>query len=80
MKKITCYIKAIMLYLKTGAWQPHTYQDVSKERRIIITTKRGFRISNSTAHNKNEIVHPNAVVIKRKCKNCGYENTYWYDL
>lgn len=79
MKKIICYIKAIPLYFKIGVWSPHVYEEVSRDKKIVVSTEYGFRISDNLIHNKNEKVHPKATVIKNKCKYCGCEDICWYD-
>ncbi|MCM1045264.1 MAG: hypothetical protein NC417_07115 [Candidatus Gastranaerophilales bacterium] len=79
MKKVLCYIKAIPLYLRTGVWSPHMYEEISREQGIIISTDHGFRISDILAHKDNEKVHPKAVIIKNKCVYCGHKDISWYD-
>lgn len=36
-------------------------------------------MSKSFIHNDEEIVHPNATLIKNKCIYCGKENFSWFD-
>lgn len=79
MRKIGCYIKAIPLYIRTGVWSPHMYEEVSRDQKIVISTDHGFRISDNLTHAKHETVHPKAMVIKNKCRCCGHEDISWYD-
>lgn len=79
MRKIICYIKAMPLYFMTGVWCPHTYEKMSQEEGIVMSTNNGFKISDSMLHRENEIVHPKATVIKSKCIYCGHEDISWYD-
>lgn len=79
MKRIICYIKAIPFFIKSGVWCPHVYNEVSRDQKIVISTEHGFRISDNLSHNKDEKVHPKAIVIKNKCKYCGHEYICWYD-
>lgn len=79
MKKFICYLKAIPLFLKCGAWCPHKYEEVTREQCTIISTDNSFRISTTMAHNVNETVHPKATLIKSKCICCGKEDWSWFD-
>lgn len=79
IKKTLCYIKAIPLYIKCGVWSPHIYKEETREQAIIISTENSFRVSKSFIHNDEEIVHPNATLIKNKCIYCGKENFSWFD-
>ncbi len=82
MKKflyLLCYLKAIPFYIKTGVWCPHIYEEESREIGIVITTKNGFRVSDSLLHNANETIHPKATILRNKCVCCGHEDISWYD-
>lgn len=76
-KKIICYIRAILRFIKIKEWCPHIYKQ-SIEPAIIISTPKTFRISNNYIHNANETVHPNAGLIKCTCKICGYTTFTWF--
>ena len=78
MKRIICWLEAIPYWLTTGIWMPHNYIEESNFNAIVISNKRGFRISNDYVHRENERVHPNATVIKIKCKCCVKTKTGWY--
>ena len=60
-------------------WSPHIYKEETREQAIIISTENSFRVSKSFMHNDEEIVHPNAILIKNKCIYCGKENFSWFD-
>lgn len=79
MGKLRCYITAALLYIRSGVWSPHIYEEVSKEQKIVIATNHGFRISDNLIHAEWETVHPKALVIKSKCRCCGHEDLSWYD-
>ena len=78
MKRIICWLKAIPLLITTGIWFPHDFIEDSCFNAIVISNKHGFRISNDYTHREDERVHPNATVIKIKCKCCGKTETGWY--
>ena len=78
MKKIICWIKAIPFFIKSGVWCPHLYEE-SKEKAIIISTENSYRVSKDYIHRPNETVHPNATLIRYRCKRCGAEELGWYD-
>ncbi len=79
MKKILCYLKAIPFFILSGVWCPHVYAEESRETGVVITTKTGFRVSDSLLHNTNETVHPKATILRSKCICCGHEDVSWYD-
>ena len=79
MKKIFCYLKAIPFFLSSGVWCPHVYKEIGSKKGIVITTKNSFRISDNFLHNKNETVHPSAIIIRSRCTCCGCEELSWYD-
>lgn len=79
MKRILCWVKAIPLFLKCGAWCPHIYKEVSREEAIIIATKNSFRVAKNFIHRDSETVHPKATLIRSKCECCGKEDFGWYD-
>lgn len=79
MNRFFCYLKAIPFYIKSGVWCPHIYEEVGKNKGIVIASKNKFRVSNDLLHEQNETVHPHAIIIKNRCVCCGYEEFSWYD-
>lgn len=76
---IKCLFRGIKLYLKTGVWQPHQYEEIGRRKgEIVITNKKGFRVSHNTVHDEDEEVHMNCTVITHVCKCCGHERVVWY--
>lgn len=78
LKIFKCYVKAFIEFLQYGVFVPHTYKDDSTEIATIIATDNGFRVSNSWAHQPDETVHPNALLVTSKCKCCGKKMYSWY--
>ena len=79
MKRIICWIKAIPLFLKCGAWCPHIYEEKTFIPSIIISHQYGFRVSDDYRHGSYETVHPKATLIVCKCLCCGKEELSWFD-
>ena len=78
MKRVLCWLKAIPLWLRCGAWVPHIYGESEYEKAIIIATETGFRVSDSLMHESGETVHKDACLIRCRCVNCGREDVSWY--
>ena len=79
MRRFICWIKAIPLFIKSGVWCPHLYNEGTCESTIIISTKNGFRVSDNYIHKPHETVHPKATLIRSKCFYCVIEDLSWFD-
>lgn len=79
MKRVLCWIKEIPFWVKIGVWSPHIYKEISRKPVIIISTKDGFRVSDSYMHKDNETVHKDATLIVSKCKYCDKEELSWVE-
>lgn len=80
MKRIYCYLKALIEYAKYGVLIPHSFVDVTEEKHDIFVTDNSFRIATgSYEHLNGERLIRNVTVVTSKCKCCGKEEQYWYE-
>lgn len=74
--RFRCFFSGLTSFLKMGEWVSHLYMQAVIPS-IIISTDRGFRVSNSYEHKRGETVHPNGGLIIGKCIYCGKESKGW---
>ena len=79
MKRLVCFIKAVVHWIKTGIWKPHTYGETTFKYCIIASNGKKFRVCKDYNHKDNEKLYPRATLLKTKCTYCGKELTSWYE-
>ena len=80
LKNISCILKAIPFFLKTGNWIPHlwiekaTYPGVD----IWVSDRTGFRVrGNGYEHYPWEHLEKNVTLHGLECKHCGKKMMTW---
>lgn len=76
-KSIKCIIKAIPLFIKSGEFVPHLYEEKERYTANIFYTDHGFRIAGSLNHAPDEHFVRNAILIGCECKRCGRKMMEW---
>lgn len=79
IKKLICYIRAVPLFLKCGAWSPHLFEEVERHECIVVSGENYFRESKDLRHLPGERVCRNATVITSKCIRCGVTEEAWFN-
>ena len=78
IKRIRCWLKAIPLWFRCGAWAPHLYK-CTYEKAIIIATDKSFRVSENVWHDYGETVYEDACLMTCTCQRCGHTQYGWYE-